>query len=320
MVLMLVMLVPMNLGLTATQIGRARAELQAASQTTLSQMDKELRRAVYVFPNAQTPGVTDGAPYSNNGNKPYVQVSDMLLYDSFANGVCQNGTSVNNTSRIDFLLPKTEANGTVSTPVENADYLVTYYARRLYAPPANDVSSDYYDEFENPIVLFRAQVPYRDGDGYPLDTNFQPINPATQTTARNALIDSTRYTTSCGTNSNNINRGARWLTQNSFGEPNLEPLTETANGAAALGSHTLITPRGMGLVAPYAAVATDSGTPIPTRSFQPTTSFTCDDTDGNGAIDRVTINLELSQYDSGGAAAKAQRVRTSLAVDLPNIR
>lgn len=277
MLLLAILLVPINMALNVFHIGKARNEVKQANQVVLNQLAAELRQAVYVYPNEKMPGITDKAPYTGNNQQPYFQLNTSTN--------CQ----VSNTARLDFLLPSQGASGAVGTPLKASNYVVTYYARRLDTGKA-------YDAYSNPVVLFRAQYPYRNDDG---------------TGSANADASITRYPAgSCGATAATASK--EWLTQTESGETDLEPLcaysplSQTAN-------HTLITPRDMGLVAPNAA-------DTPTPSYQPDSSFTCDDTNGDGKIDRVTMNINMAKYDSIGADSKNQRVRLSQTVDLPNVK
>lgn len=267
MVMMTIILVPINMGMNVFHIGKARAEVQSASQLVIGQLAAELKQAVHVFPNEEMPGITDKAPY--NG-APY--------YDS------ATSTRVSNTARLDFLLPEVGNNGAILAPPVANNYIVTYYAHRLDPNPAKP-----YDVFNNPIVLWRAQYPYRND------------NSTSTNTADLVNIGADRYTPSVAT----------WLTQDK-GEPNLASQSNIDNTAVVSASHTQITPRDMVLVAPNAA----SGT-----SFQPDSSFICNDANGDGKIDRVTISLLLGKYDSIGAAGdNSQQIRSMQTVALPNIK
>jgi len=310
--LLTVILVPINLSLDLLHIGRARSEVQLASQITLSQLQRELSQAVYVFPNAELPGVTTRAPYkdpaSNASLPPYWRITEPSITDDVVNGSgngqCDGGaTRVNNTARIDFLVPR-RVNGALATPVTAEYYLVTYYARRLVVANAliDNVAFTVDDPMRNPYVLFRAQTPYR------VDAS-STFNVVTPTGALNADLSARRYLGNASCTMPAVdNRGAMWLTQSERGEPNLEPLTRNDAGDIA-GSHSLVTPRDMVLV------TTSDGT-----VNTPTTSFVCEDVNSDGKIDRVQVSLELAQFDQGGASRNDQRVRFPKVIDLPNIR
>ena len=270
MVVMLsIILVPVNMGLNVFHIGKARAEVQQANQLVINQLTSELKRAVFVFSNEEMPGITNKAPYTANSDKPYFETI--------------TSAGANNTARLDFLLPAVAANGSILTPPQPNNYVVTYYARRLDATNA-------YDIFSNPIVLWRAQYPYRNDD--PTSTN----------TADLINLNSNRYSPTA----------APWLTQ-TYSEPNLGAQSDINNASVAATSHTLITPRDMALVAPSAAA-----TP---PNYQPDSSFVCDDANNDGKIDRVTMSLLVQKYDSLGAANdKSQQIRSTQSVALPNIK
>jgi prepilin-type N-terminal cleavage/methylation domain-containing protein len=279
MVVMLsIILVPINMGLSVFHIGKARSEVQQANQLVLNQLTAELKRAVHVFPNEEMPGITSKVPYSL-----VPAVAESPYYDN------TTSTRADNTARLDFLLPATNG-GTILTPPQAGNYIVTYYARRL-----DDTKA--YDIFSNPVVLWRAQYPYSpDPSGAALST---PAN-----------LTNTRYSDwSLDEN--------KWLVQYN-GEPNLAPspsmsipnfCVQPVNSASAA-SHTQITPRDMALVVPN-----------PSATLQPNSSFICDDANNDGKIDRVTISLLLQKYDSLGAADdKSQQIRSTQTVALPNVK
>lgn len=321
-----IILIPINLSVDLMHIGKARAEVQQASQSTIDQIERELRQAVYVFPNSHVPGVTTLYPYKSGSvsEAPYFDMDGVPVINSdFINdstrGVCSTGVNRrSNRARLDFLLPRHNG-GALATPVVPEYYLVTYYARRLVVPDAGD---SLYDPFSNPIVLFRAQVPYKQVNN--INNYTAPGMPG----ALNANTGSSRYPWNnapgaCdSTNARNTNRGSMWLAHSERGEPNLEPLTRTGTDPE-VGSHTLLTPRGMALIAPNAM---NDRNPTPTPpDYTPTSSFVCEDTNSDGKIDRVQISLELAQFDSASADVRNgqpvdQRVRFPKIVDLPNIK
>lgn len=88
----------------------------------------------------------------------------------------------------------------------------------------------------------------------------------------------------------------------------------STNPATASASDTQITPRDMVLVASNATATTPS--------YQPDSSFICDDSNNDGKIDRVTISLLMAKYDSIGAAGegKSQQIRLTRTVELPNVK
>lgn len=337
MLMLTIILVPINMGARVTHIGTARADVQQSSQQLLNRIANELRQAVYVYPNDALPGVTDRPPFNNDtGNNP----SGLPYYQQTGAGtdVC-GATGRNaalrpaaNTARIDFLLPRRSGN-VLLTPVAPEYYVVTYYARRqdMSKPWNNDPNP--YHAIDNPIVMYRAQYPYRENDG---DTFLVAGNPNAQT--NNLRYPSDGLLGNCVQNALNlapINRGALWLTQNPASESNLDNPLLAANQRVAQqdrasapqpndntspASHQLVTPRDMGLVAPRASLSNTTDATKPMRSYQPSTTFIVDDANEDGKIDRVSIGLVLGQFDSGGSETRVQSVRLPMTVDLPNVR
>jgi type II secretory pathway pseudopilin PulG len=282
MLLLAIILVPVNMALNVFHIGKARNEVKQANQVMLNQLAAELRQAVFVFPNEKMPGITDKSPYTNNNQFPY--------YDT------ATSAGVSNTARIDILLPAKNTNGSITTPLRSSNYIVTYYARRLNPKQADGITDNPYDAYSNPIVLFRAQYPFKQDDS----TAFAAY------TATNSNSTNSRYPIG-----GSPYAGKVWLTQNGNSEPNLEALCDYS-GVTSAANHTLVTPRDMGLVAPNALDTAPS--------YQPDSSFTCDDTNDDGKIDRVTVNVNMAKYDALGADQKNQKVRLSQTIDLPNVK
>ncbi|MBV9469121.1 MAG: prepilin-type N-terminal cleavage/methylation domain-containing protein [Abitibacteriaceae bacterium] len=304
--MMTIIFVPLNLGLNFFHIGNARSQLQQSAQAMLNRMSAELRQASFVFPNDALPGVTDKAPYTNNGGLPYYQSTtfDETVDASAASStpksiVCgSNKQPAGNPSRIDFLLPKMATNGSPQLPLTPGTYLVTYYARRQ-TPFDSSFKSNPFDGVDNPIVMYRAQMPLFDNSSPP---------------KKMVDISDSRYPS--GACSGNEDQTSFWLTESEYGEPNLEPLSiNDGSPNPTFASHDLLTPRGMGLLASHATDPTLGAT-----AFVPNTIFLCQDTDGDGKIDHVRITLDLAQYDEAGAMQTAQNVRLSEDVDLPNIQ
>jgi prepilin-type N-terminal cleavage/methylation domain-containing protein len=337
-VLLVVILVPLRMGFEAFTTGKSRSEVQMHAQLTLNQIANDLRKAQFVFANSYIPGITDNksvtsncspAPYKpttgNNqydwNNRPYV-ISDSntntVSPSTGGYGVCSplsTGTSGmrawNNVSRIDMLQLRSKVAASSDASI-GQDFIVTYYPRRL------DITKPF-DVVDNPIVLFRAQIPFRGADlkGNPAspfkpDTNSYDTGPDF-----NANIDWTQYPDSIGTcTAGETNRSFLWITHNFLGEADLQPLTDDANSPTVVpGAHTQVTPRDMSLVAPAAGTGAK-------ESMVPELSFREESSDGR-RIDRVTITMTLAQYDSTGTTttngtASAQRVRVTQTVDLPN--
>jgi hypothetical protein len=149
----------------------------------------------------------------------------------------------------------------------------------------------------------------------------------------------TNATADCNANAGATNRGSFWMVQlynpsnSTFqtDEPNLEPLCFDSLGAGypkVPGSHTLMLPRGVSLLARRAYpefIPTPVPTATPAPNYRPDTSFRCADTDGDHKIDQVTVTLALSSYDESGADRRGgepndQRVRLTQTISLPNIR
>ncbi len=352
--LLAIILVPLRLGFETYHIGTARAGLQQEVQGTLQQINRDFRRANFVFPNTRVPGISDNsdttsacslAPYQGTTTGwnflPYFQRSVAPTANENTDpadinsgiGITNNSNTVKafaNPNRIDMLfLRKTLNNGTTAQSGE--DYVVTYYSRRLDITKA-------YDTIDNPIVLFRAQYPYRrlETSGFQPQPSFDPPKVATTrnpASSINAEVDWAKNPgVPLGSSSNNdeTNRNYLWITHNYYGEANLEPLcfdvdtntSPTANPQIAedvIASHTLVTPRGMQLIAPRADADNKNAEP---GAYMPELSFVESSTDGK-RIDRVTVNMTLAQYDQAGAASvsgqgKAQRVPVSQTFELPN--
>lgn len=338
--LLAIILVPLRLGFESYHIGTARSGIQQEAQLTMQQMDRDFRRANFVFPNTRVSGISDNAsdPTSACALQSYPSLGwNYLPYfrqdappTSGSNTDPADITSgigitkpsplkaIANTSRIDMLFLR--KNTTKASAQSGEDYVVTYYPRR------SDISK-IYDPIDNPIVLFRAQYPYRH---YERNVGLNDHYLVGKTGPLNAQIDWTKLP-SFGSGSNDpvVDRSFLWITHNYFGEANLEPLCFDVDKSAdpppagtnpvidedVVGSHTLVTPRGMQLVAPAANTnAVDS--------YIPELSFVESSSDGK-RIDRVSVNMTLAQYDQAGAASvngqgKAQRVPVSQTFDLPN--
>ena len=338
LVMLTIIFVPLNLGLNLFSIGKTRADVLQAAQGTLDRMEGELRKALVVFPNAAMPGVTytvdsmgnkiPKAPYGpttaiNPEGHPYLRV-----YDS-GYGVCDandptKAEYVDNTHRLDFLLPDTfdvytkEEQVQAVMPLRPAPYLVSYYYRRQNT----SVSAD---AFDNPITLYRAQMPYRQHDPNVI------IYDANYSNGRNVNLlpfpqngDSSRYpdpadTTACGANKSKTNQGSFWLKQlyvpadpmiGPLNESNLEPLTKSKDilGAAPAPtplpeitrSHDTMLPKGVALITRN-AFPDPTAMPPALPNYTPDTTFQCADTNNDGKIDQVTITLVLGSFDDNSA-------------------
>lgn len=312
-VLLTVALIPFRAGLDSFHVGKARSETQSAAQSSLDQIERDLRRAVFVFPNSSLTGVTDRAPFTNNNGQPYVRSLDATDTATPQKGVCNKGSNAEawgDTARIDMILARRDAQGRVQMPPQAGDTVVSYYARR------QNVSAPY-DPVDNPVVLFRAQFPFR-------GTMAAPVTPMG---ASNADTSGARFPASCSS-APVQNRSALWVEHNVYGESNLEPLCTDTTDANISGSHTVAIPRGVGLLASQAfrANATPAFDPKTEAPFQPDSSFDLSDTNGDGKIDRVTVALSLETFDvNQGANINAnsqptgQIFRVKRTVELPNV-
>jgi prepilin-type N-terminal cleavage/methylation domain-containing protein len=361
-VMMAIIFVPLNLGLNLFSIGQSRSTVLQAAHTTLDDMERELQKAIMVFPNEALAGVTDKAPYTSSGvnpsGKPYLHVK---LPDITTNyGVCNandvtRAEYVNNPHRLDFLLPDTfsqvdnSETGQAAMPLKAAPYLVSYYYRRQSVNLAAD-------PFDNPIILFRAQMPYREFNGTVIRISPPPSG---FTNPRNINLlpvaqsgESSRYpnptdTTACGASEiNDTNRGSAWLEQTTlsttyhYNEPDMAFFTKDNPQLPAAPAptpypevtraHTAMLPKGVALVTRNAFGATPD--------YTPDTTFRCADTNSDGKIDQVTITLVVGSFDEGAAdrsnsrasdrkgdisnnqGVNSQRIRLTRVVRLANVR
>jgi len=341
-ILLAVVFVPLRLAINSLHIGQAQTTTQNAAQATLDNMERDFRRAVYVFPNTALANVTDRTPYtSNNNGLPYVRSQDPNdIFTSATNpaqnvpqkGFCELGASNGsiswgNTARVDMILAKkiqpypsplpsptptpNPSAGQTAFPLQPGYTIVTYYARR------QNVTLPY-DPVDNPLVLYRAEFPYRG------------TLPTGSTTPN---VASTRYDACSSTG--NSNAATIWMAHNVYGEANLEPLCVDATDSANTigGSHTAAIPRGVGLVASQAYRLNSNLNPTPTpptaadAPLVPDTSFQLSDTNGDGKINQVTVSLALETFDTNQGASvnsngqpKGQIVRARRVFDLPNVR
>jgi prepilin-type N-terminal cleavage/methylation domain-containing protein len=327
-VLLVIIMVPLSQGVSMTQIGSARAETQQAAQTLMTRITSELRRATYVFPNEAMVGITDKAPYTNNRfaltdalGHPYLRTS------SGAGGFCDADAATrafSNTGRLDILVPAAASSANLAD--RQALSVVSFYTARTDVTKSWEQGDSYMADL-NPIVMYRAHIPFRRQNGAQFLDGTLP----------NALVDEERFpsptSTACTNNAAYINRGTRWLMHNGAGEPELArpdaadrpnpagPTKEdlTAGTGTEPVSNSRLSPLGIGMYAPEADKAPDTANLAANQKmFTPSTSFICEDTNGNGVIDRVTVTLVMGKYDGGGAENRAQSVRLVQTVDLPN--
>ncbi len=341
-ILLSVVFVPLRLAINSYHIGSSRTTAQNAAQASLDDMERDLRRATFVFPNAALAGVTDKAPFTNNKinsadvlGVPYTKSLDAADTGSTdvnaVRGVCdriflpakpvssqQKSVAYANTSRVDMILAVRGSSGVV-LPVRPDDTVVTYYTRR------QNISQPY-SPVDNPLVLLRAEMPYRDAMGVLRPNGTSPAV-STASDPANADLSPVRLD-ACGGTSNSSNRGSLWLAHNVYGEANLEPLVQIGKGV-----QTLAIPRGIGLVASQAFKLDPTLNPTPPTPtvdeapLVPDTSFQLSDTNGDGKIDHVSASLALEVFDTNQSAATStngqptgQIVRAHRDFDLPNVR
>lgn len=300
LVLLAVIFVPLNQAFQVFNAGRTSSALQAAADSTVKTIATELQSAVAVYPNADLPGITDRAPYAVTADvsaPPYFQAT-----------AC-SGTRVSNPARIDFVLPQRSADGTVSAPVKAQRYIITYFVQRQKAIAQPNSA---FDEFSNPLGVYRAQTLYQTSAGATV---------ASMNTA------SSRYASS-GCDAGWLSEISAISRENSTATNPFRPAEAqipTDATATATDERTLITPRDMAVNFRYndQAFPKDYGKAL----IQPDLTFSCEDTDSNGVIDRVTIALTLVQYDeSNGGRVRVdgqypgQRVTAVQVVNLPNTR
>ena len=167
-----------------------------------------------------------------------------------------------NTSRLDLILPN-EDSGSADVNKRAGNVLISYYCRR------RDMSKPF-DPIENPVVLYRAQIPYRLSF---LDTSTnlfgtQSFNAPDRTTAPNADLSDGRYTKRSTSCTPDTSRGLKWLTMNQYGEFDLAPLCLGYAGGGptdppTYGAHTLVLPSDTALLTPYA----NTGSYVPDVTF-----------------------------------------------------
>ena len=350
-ILLVIIVLPLRLGFDSFNAGNARTLTQSALQATMTDMEKDLRQAVYVFPNTRVAGITNKAPYTDvplassaggstahDARLPYYLSTDVTKTADPTNIVC-SGKAKNwsNGSRIDMIQVRRDANGNVLTPLAPSYNIVTYYARRQQLGKV-------YDPIDNPVVMYRAEYP---AFGLlTVDNAPAPLRVATPTGAFNAQMDFQRIafqlsapaSAECTTAAAITNRSAQWLSHNVYGEANLLPLTEPTPAAnfdvsslSSTYSHKLAIPRGLALEDSNAyRIDTGKFAPVdtaqPEAPLVPDTSFTTTDTDGDGKIDRVTISLGLASFDVGAQGElknnqpKGSVLRGQRTVNLPNIQ
>ena len=323
-VLLAAVFVPIKLAGDLSGVGIARANSQQAAVDGIRQIKSDISKAIVILPNERMAGVTDVYPYTQPtpipngkaGNNGFPYLRDPNGYTMPATAKATGTSNINacragaigvpapNTARLDLILPANNAQGNIDPNIRNSNVLVTYYARR------RDIKKPF-DPIDNPVVLFRAQIPFQ----YVSPTLGTRPFPAWGTTDSgkipaegpfNADLSNGRfaslYNMSCTAD---VSRSLQWLTMNQYGEFDLTPLALPAADAPAtsstasvltFGSHQLVLPRDTVLLTPNAASDTTDN-PSKGMSLVPDTTFICSDTNKDGKIDTVTIQLSVGQYD-----------------------
>ena len=321
LVLLAIILVPLNQAFKVFNVGRTSIALQNAADTTVKTIAADLRGAVVVFPNDELPGITDRAPYKNPlyaltpanacpgagcSNAPYmIDLDPNSTGDSSDSCANRRKFRVGNSARVDFLLPVRNSNdGSVVSPVKPEIYVVSYFTQRQKAIKE---PSESFEEYENPIAVYRAKTLYQKSDGDP-KTGLNTTN--------------TRYG-SGGCDSD-------WLRQipattkaqaSATGGPPYRAAEAQIPTDADTDERSMVTPRDTAVSTRFVF---DPAFPnnINRATMQPDLNFACEDSDGNGVIDRVTISLTLVQYEDAGSDGKVtgQRVTATQIVNLSNAR
>jgi prepilin-type N-terminal cleavage/methylation domain-containing protein len=306
-----IILVPLRLGLDSYALGKSRSETQGSLGVTIASIEKDLRRAVIVFPNSQLKGVIDSGPYYTSNTAPAPNEYNPTR-ESACLGNAPNIHRISNPSRIDMILARHDNSGNLVSPVEAGETLVSYYPRRL------DVTKPY-DPIDNPIALYRAEIPFRtiNVDG---SQTF-----VMEGSDKNADISNARHPLDCSADSSQKNRQSMWLAHNYWGEANLEGLTHQSVTGDDRGSHSLAMPRGLGLVVTNGGCTKEPCEPS-ILGLIPESTFSTADTNGDGKIDRVNISLTFTSFDAQGSnrlrndQPVGQQQRASRTIDLPNIQ
>lgn len=302
MVLLAAVFVPIKLAGDLSGVGIARANSQQAAVDGIRQIRSDIKRAIVILPNDRTNGLTDVYPYTLNGGFPYRR--DPAGYTrpatvdtagtSTPNACSTNAVGAPNTARLDLILPAKNTEGTVDPSIKTNNVLVSYYARR------RDINKAF-NPIDNPVVLYRAQIPFQ----YVVSggTTTLPF-PAWETPGSpNANLSNQRFSNLTGGGCNA--RSLQWLTMNQYGEFDLTrvalPPAGTAPGTSTaptltFGSHQLVLPRDTVLLTPNAASDTADNN-NGGMSLVPDTTFVCADTNKDGKLDTVTIQLSVGQYD-----------------------
>ena len=306
-VMLSVVFIPINIATNMANVGTARAGAQDAGAAALNMIRRDLQRAVRVLPNDRLAGVTDVSPYAGlidvagtgggNVGWPYRLDPNGFSTATFTQNVNACAADIRasgNTSRLDLILPRTES-AAFGAGVRGDDVLISYYCRRV------DLSKPY-DPIENPVTLFRAQMPYRyqyqDGATTAAESRYVPAETPGEA---NLNLSNARFSQSCNA------RELRWLTQNQWGEFDLSSLcksftSDTNIVEPVFGQHTRVLPTGVALIAPRAKFNTRSDAQgwaamnAVGNSLVPEVSFLM--RASGSVIDEVTIQISVGQYDA----------------------
>ncbi|MEO6908571.1 MAG: hypothetical protein ABI210_11840, partial [Abditibacteriaceae bacterium] len=74
----------------------------------------------------------------------------------------------------------------------------------------------------------------------------------------------------------------------------------------------------MGMVTGLSYKKSEIGYPLP--PYGPKSTFICADTNKDGVIDQVTLNVLLQEVDAAGAEPTGQDITMPQVVNLPNVR
>ncbi len=320
LVLLTAVFVPIKLAGDLSGVATSRSTTQQAAIEGVRQIKTDISRAIVILPNDRMVGVTDTHPYvqptpvggvpatAGNNGFPYLRDSagyTMPSTKDAADGVsslnaCRGSASVApapNTARLDLILPADNDKNNIDPNLRHNSVLVSYYARR------RDITKAF-DPIENPVVLYRAQIPFQYNNP---TSGPQPFPAWESATAFNANLSNQRFDALSGAGCTpDAARGLQWLTMNQYGEfdltrlalpPSGTPPVTPNNTPPVFGSHQLVLPRDTALLTPNGAPFAAGAPATMGKSLVPDTTFVCSDANKDGKIDTVTIQLSVGQYD-----------------------
>ncbi len=318
LVLLTAVFVPIKLAGDLSGVATSRSQTQQAAVDGIRLIKTDISKAIVILPNDRMAGVTDVYPYTQPppapnvlaGNNGYPYRRDSSGYQKPAT-VQGNGTSAPNacgataspapnTARLDLILPANTDQNSVDPNLRHNSVLVSYYSRR------RDITK-VFDPINNPVVLYRAQIPFQYNAPPPgPPTGPQPFPAWEQPAAFNADLSNQRFDTAATTPPRAcVARSLQWLTMNQYGEfdltrlalpPANAPITPPSE-SPVFGSHQLVLPRDTALLTPNAAADTTAAPAPANMSLVPDTTFVCSDANKDGKIDTVTVQLSVGQYD-----------------------